>query len=463
MSNATARKDGLKGELRGLLRLALPLVVVNVGHQFMGLVDTALAGRIGAVALGATGLGSTIFFLGAAFGMGIVMGVDPVASQAFGAERKRQARRWMWHGIYAGLLVTLPIAAAIFGLGQCLELFGVSQDLAVSTRLYLHARLPSLLPLLVVVGQRAFLQAAHRTWPLVVSTLIANSFNFAADWVLIFGDAGLTPLGLPEMGIRAYGVAGIGWATTLAACVHLAVMALAVRWMAPGAGEEPLRSVERRMLRQVFALGFPIALQMLAEMGIFSLVAVLAGTMGSVPMAAHQVALMLAASTFMVPLAVGTATSVRVGRAIGREDVQATRRSGLTGICLGGAFMFLCALAMWIFPETLVRIMTSDPEVSPLAVGLIRIAGVFQVFDGIQVVSSGALRGAGMTRWALGANIVAYWIVGFPVALILGLGYNQGPHGLWWGLTAGLALAAAILTIKFAIVSRKPIALLETG
>jgi MATE family multidrug resistance protein len=146
-----------KGELRGLVRLALPLVVVNVGHQVMGLVDTALAGRIGAVALGATGLGSTIFFLGAVFGMGIVMGVDPVASQAFGAARRRHARRWMWHGIYAGLLVTPPITAAIFGLGQCLELFGISQDLAETTRLYLHARLPSLLPLLVVVGQRKFL------------------------------------------------------------------------------------------------------------------------------------------------------------------------------------------------------------------------------------------------------------------------------------------------------------------
>jgi MATE family multidrug resistance protein len=180
----------------------------------------------------------------------------------------------------------------------------------------------------------------------VASTLIANVFNFVADWVLIFGDAGLTPLGLSEMEIRAYGVLGIGWATTLGVVVQLLVVALALRSMAPGMGEEPLRAIEPHMLRRIFAIGVPIALQMLAEIGIFSLVAVLAGTMGSVPMAAHQVALMLAASTFMVPLAVGTATSVQVGRAIGRMDVHGTRRSGLTGIRLGAAFMFVCALAM---------------------------------------------------------------------------------------------------------------------
>jgi MATE family multidrug resistance protein len=460
MSTEKSGKES-RGELRNLVSLALPLVVVNVGYQVMGLIDTALAGRIGALALGATGLGSTIFFLGAAFGMGIVMGVDPVASQAFGAARERHARRWMWHGIYAGLLVVLPIAVTIWGLGQCLELVGVPSDLADETRLYLHARLPSLLPLLVTVGQRTFLQAAHWTWPLVASTLIANVFNFVADWVLVFGDAGLTPLGVPAMGIRAYGVVGIGWATTLAVGVQLIVIALAVRSLAPGHGEEPLRTVERQMLSRIFVLGVPIGLQMLAEMGIFSLVAIMAGTMGSVSMAAHQVALMLAASTFMVPLALGTATSVQVGRAIGRMDVHGTRRSGLSGIGLGAGFMFVSALAMWIFPETLARVMTSDPQVHPIAVGLIRIAGVFQVFDGVQAVSSGALRGAGMTQWAMGANIVAYWFVGFPIAMILGFGYDEGPRGLWWGLTAGLALAAVILTIKFAVISRRPIAALE--
>ena len=207
----------------------------------------------------------------------------------------------------------------------------------------------------------------------------------------------------------------------------------------------------------------PIGLQLLAELGIFALVSILAGTMGTTAIAAHQVAIMLAASSFMVPLAVGAATSVQVGRAIGKGDVREARESGFAGFAIGGAFMLTTALIMWIFPTSMARLMTDQQEVLSLAANLIVIAGTFQIFDGLQAVGSGALRGAALTRWAMVANIVAYWIVGFPVSLWLGFSLGMGPQGLWWGLTAGLAIAAVALTLKFYAVSRRPIAAVNLG
>ena len=438
-------------------------MVVNLGQQMMAVVDTALAGRLDEVSLAATGLGSTIFFVTSIFGIGVTLGVDPVASQAFGAGRRRHARRAMWQGVYAGLVVTVPIAAATLGLGSVLEWWGVEPALAEKTRLYLHARLPSIVPLMVFMACRSYLQAAHLTRPIVISTVAANLFNLAADWILIFGDDGMVRLGLPEMGIPALGVAGIGWATTVAATMQMVVVALALRALEPGQGGRPVRAPDRLLLGRIFKLGIPIGLQLVSEGGIFALVSVLAGVMGSRAMAAHQVAIMLAALSFMVPLAVGMATSVQVGRAIGRADHPGTRRAGLAGIFLGGLAMIFTALMMWIFPAGLARIMTDQPGVVELSAQLLIIAGAFQIFDGIQAVGSGALRGAGMTRWAMTANIVAYWLIGLPISLWLGFRLGWGPQGLWWGLTAGLFVAALALSIKFAAVSRRPIAPIETA
>lgn len=451
-----------QSELKPLLRLAIPLIAVNVGNQLMAAVDTAFAGRLDEVSLAATGLGSTIFFLTSIFGIGVALGVDPLASQAFGAGRRRHARRAMWQGVYAGLIVTVPLAAITVGLGAILESLGFGSALAETTRVYMHARLASLIPLMIFMACRSYLQAAHLTRPILISTLVANLFNLAADWLLIFGDAGLAGIGLPEMGIPALGVAGIGWATTVSASMQLAVVAFALRAVEPGQGQQPIRAWDRLLLQRIFQLGVPIGLQLVSEAGIFVLASFLANRIGITVGAAHQVAIVLASLSFMAPLAVGMATSVQVGRAIGRGDHPGTRRAGLAGIALGGLAMVFAALMMWIFPAVLASIMTDQSPVIELAAQLLIIAGAFQIFDGIQAVGSGALRGAGMTRWAMTANIVAYWLVGLPVALYLAYGLGWGPHGLWWGMTAGLAVAAAALTVKFAAVSRHPIKPLES-
>jgi len=460
-------------EWRSLLRLALPLVVVNIGNQLMGVVDTALSGRIDALAQAATGLGNTVFFFGALLGIGITMGVDPMTSQAFGAGRLRAARNVLWQGSWAALLLTPPLVALVFAMSRSLETIGIAPDLAVQTRLYVDARLASLPLLMLLTTARSYLQSAHLTGAIVVATLIANVFNAGADWVLMFGDAGLVELGLPAIGLPALGVVGIGWATSLATLLSFAIFAWAVRRVSTtvaGAelgmrrfdSEAIVHRPHPRMIRRVFMLGLPIGLHMLAEISIFTLAGLLAGRIGTVPMAAHQVALQLAALTFMVPMGVAAATSVRVGRAIGAGEPERVRGAGMTGIAMGAAFMSISALAMWSFNDAFARVMTSDPAVLPLASELIVIAAAFQLFDGIQVVSAGALRGAGVTRWTMVANLIAYWIIAVPLVLILGFGMGFGPHGIWWGLTIGLATAAALLSAKFSVISRAPIVQLET-
>jgi MATE family multidrug resistance protein len=283
---------------------------------------------------------------------------------------------------------------------------------------------------------------------MVASTIVANIFNFACAWAFAFG--------LPSLGLPAFGVVGLAWATNLSAVVQLAVVLLGVRGVDPGAGVEPLRRPDRAMIRRAFILGVPLGLQLLAEVGIFSLVGLLVSRMGTSQMGAHQVALTIASFTFMVPLGISMATSVQVGRAIGAGDVAAARRAGFYGIGLGGGFMLLAGLVLWLQPVAIARLMTDQPAVLAMTAGLLQIAGAFQLFDGIQCCGGGALRGAGETRWPFAANVVGYWLLGLPLGLAL-MG-RFGPYGLWWGLTLGLAIVAVAVTARFRGLSSRPIA-----
>ncbi len=432
-------------ELSPLLRLAAPLMLVNVGNKLMGTVDTILAGQLGSVAIGAVGMGADMFFTGSIIAFGILVGIDPLVAQAFGAGRARRARRTMWHGVYVAVMLCVPLTFGVLGLAHSLEKFGVDGELASQTRVYVYGRLPSLLPLLAFVAGRTYLQAAQVTRPIVIAMVVANVFNLGAALAL-----------MPR-----FGVAGLAWAASMATCLELVVLVVALRRLDPGAGEEPLRALDARLLRTLFAVGLPLGFQYLAEIGIFVLAGVLMAGFSATAAAAHHVAIALASLTFMVPMALAAATSVRVGRAIGAGDAAAMRRAGLVGIQVGAAFMLACGVVMMVAAEPLARLWTTDASVLPLATVLIRIAATFQIFDGIQVVAQGALRGAGMTRWSLAVCLVAYWLVALPAALVLAYGLKLGPTGLWWGLTIGLAAASVALTARFVQVSRRPIAALE--
>ncbi len=447
-------KSSSSTELSSLLKLSIPLVAVNVGNMLMGLVDTAIAGRVDAMTQAACGLGNTIIGIGAVGGMGLIMGIDPIASQALGAGRPRTARRALWTGIYLGLFTIVPVVLATLALGFSLEWIGVKPELASQARTYLHHRLIQFAPWFVLVAVRAYLQAAHATRPMIASMIVANVVNAAVAWILTFG-AGPVP---------ALGLVGLAWATNVASVLQLAILAAGVRLVDAGPGDEPLRRLDPAMLAKALKVGVPLGLQLIAEVGIFSLAGLLIARMGVVEMAANQIALTMASLTFMVPLGVSMATSVRVGHAIGRGDTPGARRAGLLGIGLGAGFMLFAGMTLWLFPGAIVNAMTKDASVAALAVGLLQIAAAFQLFDGTQSVGCGALRGAGATGWSFGANVVGYWALGLPIGLILAYRSGMGLFGLWWGLTLGLAIVAVLVTLKFLALSSRPIeAIQETS
>lgn len=442
-----------RAEWRRLLALAWPIVAVNVGTQLMAVVDTALSGRVTSLAQAGTGLGATVFFFGALLGMGVIMGLDPLTSQSIGAGRRDQAHTQVWQGAWLALALAVPLMGLTFAAARGLESIGIAPDLAAEARRYLDARLPSMLPLLVMTAMRSYLQAVHRVMPLLATTIAANIVNIVADWILVFGDDGLAGFGIAPLGIPALGVTGLGLATTLATTLHMAMLGFAVS--REGATTPAHRAPQASTIRAIAALGFPIAIHMAAEIGIFTLAGILAGRIGALEMAAHQVALQLAALTFMVPMGVAQAGSVRVGNAIGARDTDRMRKAATAAVAIGAGFMSVAALTMWTVPAVYARLMSGDAAVVALATRLIIIAGAFQLFDGIQVVSAGVLRGAGLTRWTMAANLVAYWIVACPLVFAFAANSTLGVRGIWIGLTAGLFAAAVMLVGKVVTVVRR--------
>jgi MATE family multidrug resistance protein len=437
-------------ELGRLARLSLPIAVAQLGLISMMLVDTAVIGHVSVVDLAGAGIGRSIGFTAIIVGIGVTMGLEPVAAQAVGAGEHARAWRGFVANLRATLLLWAPAMAAAFAATLALGPLGVEADVVRRVRLYLAGQAPGFAASLAYLSSKTFLQAHGKTTPALAGSLVANLVNLVVSNLLVRGDGALRAVGLAPRGLPALGALGGGLAFSVASFVLLAFVAVpALAYRSRVAGE-PVS------LSTAYRLGIPVGLQLLAETGIFSLVAVLAGTLGPEVASAHQVALGLAAFTFMGAVGVSGATAVRVGHAIGAG--QSPRRAGVLGIALGAAGMSFGAVAFVVLPGPLVRVFSDDPRVVSIGTDLLRIAGLFQLFDGVQCVAAGALRGAGDVRFPFVANVLAHWAVGFPVALILGFALHLGARGLWWGLTSGLVVVSVVLAWRFAVISKRAIA-----
>jgi len=416
----------------------------------MGLVDTAILGRVSVADLAGAAIGRSIGFGAASLTMGIGMGLEPLASQALGAGDAPRAWGALIATVKGVLLSWVPVALVAMGIAFLLEPFGVEHDVAARARMYLIGQLPGLGLYGVFIAGRTFLQAHGNAGPALIAAIVANLLNWVVCSVFVRGDDALRAVGLPAIGLPTLGAFGAGLATTIAELVLVAITMRAVRALhGDGASEHvPVRSALK--------IGVPVGLQLFAEIGIFSLVALVSGRLGETVAAAHQIAIGLASFTYMGALGVSAATAVRVGRAVGGG--RSARRAGLTGIALGAGVQSLGALVFGAVPHGLVGMFSRDPQVLALGANLLLIAAVFQLFDGIQGVASGALRGAGDVRFAFLANLVAYWVLGLPVALGLAFGLGWGAQGLWWGMTFALVLVALVLAARFVRVSGRAIA-----
>jgi MATE family multidrug resistance protein len=425
-----------------LLRLAVPIVMGEVGWMSMNFVDIAMIGRVGPTALAAVSLGSAIFLVFAVLCEGLMMGCDPVISQDFGAGRIEECFRTLWAAVQLALPLGLVCALLVAASGWLLAPMGISTQIVRQTLPFLVAMACGLPPLMGFVAMRVFLQGTHRVKIVAFAMVSANLINFAGNYALIYG----------HFGLPALSALGSGISTMLARfymmCVLLAYMVWLNRreqWrLARYAGAFYLRRIAR-----IARLGAPAATQMAVEVAAFSAATLAAGRLGAVAVSGHQIALVMASLTFMVPLGVAQATSVRVGNAVGRRDAEAANVSGWSGLALSASFMSCSAIVLWTLPLPIAHIFSYDPEVVKMAVSLLAIAAVFQFFDGVQVTAIGALRGSGNTRIAMITDLVGWWFVGLPLGAWLCFGLGWGVRGLWFGLSAGLISIGCVLAVAW--------------
>ncbi len=452
-----ARPNRLAEELSALGRLALPLALANAAQSFMGLVDTAILGRAGAAPLAGTGLGNLIFWTVAIFGVGLMMGLDPLISQAVGSGDRSRARHLLWQGVWlaCGIAAALAVPMALAPLA--LVPLGIPPEVARQATGYLLLRLPSLPFLLFFYAGRSYLQAHGVARAVLLTAVVANLVHVPVDLLLVFGGGSLPAwTGLLRL-VPAMGAAGSGLATSLSFALQAGILGVAIRWIGADRPVRGLRGAAPEEMRRAVRVGLPVGLHMAAEVGVFALVGFLAGRLGREALAAHQIGIAVASFSFNAAVGIGNAGSVRVGWAVGARDTPAARRAGLVAFGAGAGFMSMWGLAFLLFPASLARLMTDQPEVVAAAAPLMMVAGVFQISDGIQGVGAGVLRGAGDTRFTFLANMVGHWAVGLPVALALGVGLGLGVTGLWWGLCAGLTAVAAGLFARFLRLSAREI------
>jgi multidrug resistance protein, MATE family len=450
-------------ELKALLVLAAPLALAQVGLHLMGAVDVAVVGRLGAVPLAAVGLANGIFFTLSVIGMGAMMGLDPLVSQALGAGDHVRARRLLWQGVWLSVAVGLVLSVPVLLVPQLLEPFGIAPEVAVETRRYLLVRVVSLIPMLAFTGLRSYLQSARVVWPLVVSVAAANVANLVLDWAFVFGGAAVPLVGEALAWIPPMGVVGAAMATVGCTLLQVGILSFGVSRIAVEGFARAHRRPVRADLWKSLAVGIPVGLQLGAEVGIFALAGFLAGRMGADALASHQIALTLASLSFTTAVGIGSAGGVRVGLAIGGGDTQGARRAGLTAFVAGGGFMVLSALAFVLIPGPIVALLTDKPRLMEAAIPLLAVAAIFQISDGLQGVGAGVLRGAGDTRFTFLANVAGHYLIGLPVVLVLGVFGDFGVEGLWYGLAAGLTVVAVALLVRFLKLSARPIRAMDSA
>lgn len=431
--------QSIRSELGPMLRLALPVVLAELGWMSMGIVDTIMVAPLGPAAIGAAGIGTSMHMAFAVFGMGLLLGLDTLVSQAHGAGDHRDCHRWLVHGLVLGAALTVPIVAVCYGVLAAIPIAGFHPDVKPLLEDYFAVVLWSTAPLLLYAAVRRYLQGMHVVGPIAFALVTANLLNAAANATLIYG----------RLGMPALGIAGAAWATFISRVYMLAVL-VAAAWWIDRAGDTGLTTVSRTLSRERFVrlwrLGFPAATQITLEVGVFGLATALAGRLDPVSSAAHQIALNIAGTSFMVPLGVASAGAVRVGNRVGANDPAGAARAGWMAILLGSGFMMAAGVLFFVAPRTLIGLFAPGPAVVELGASLLLVAAIFQLFDGLQAVATGALRGLGNTRMAMMVNLAGHWFVGLPIAYALCFPLGLGVRGLWLGLSTGLIVCGVVLT-----------------
>jgi MATE family multidrug resistance protein len=422
-------------EFGPMLRMAAPLALAELGWMAMGTVDTIMAGPLGAAAIGAGSLGAMLFYPIVISGSGVLLGMDTLVAQSFGANDPRDCRRTLVDGLWLATALSAPLAAALAALMPVLHAVGINPRVMALFTGYVEALLWGILPLLWFTAFRRYLQAVNIVRPVTFALVSANIVNVIGNYALMYGHWGFPALGLK----------GSGYSTSISRFYMAGVLLAAAAWRERQAILRISWGWNGERIRRLAGLGIPAAMQMAVEGAVFGLVTVFAARLDEASLAAHGIAVNVISTTYMVPLGISSAAAVRVGQAVGRKDKRGAAAAGWSAVLLSTLFMGAAGVALWVVPRWIVEIYTRDPAVIRIGATLLRIAAFFELFDGFQTVTTGALRGLGDTRTPMLAHFGGYWLVGLPLAYALCFSLRWGASGLWAGLLAALILIGTVL------------------
>jgi MATE family, multidrug efflux pump len=427
-------------EVRPMVRLALPLVLAELGWMSMAIVDTMMVGRQerSADAIAAVSLGSVLYVAIAFFGTGLMLGLDTLVSHSYGAGDVEDCHRSLVNGVYLSVVIAPTLMGIVRLFEPLLRSLDFQPEILNQTIPYLRALNWGTLPLLLYFVFRRYLQGMNLVKPVMFALVSANVVNLVGNWALIYG----------HLGLRAMGTVGSGWSTCIARTYMMSLL-LAYSLYYDHRFQTGLRRARRRphMARvwRLVYLGLPAAMQYVIEIGVFAVATAMIGKLGAVALASHQVALNTVSLTYMVPLGISSAAAVRVGQALGRKDPHGASRAGWTAMGLGTGFMGCMGILLLTVPQYIARIYSPDPVVIRSASALLFVGAFFQLFDGMQTVATGALRGAGDTRTPMICHLFFYWVIGLPLGAYLCFRMRWGAAGLWTGLCVALILIGIAL------------------
>ncbi len=446
------RSGNWREELRGLLALAGPLIVNNLSIAGIHFADAVMAGRLGAETLAAVAVGGSIWFFGFTICLGILMAISPIAARHYGAGNPELIGRYTRQGLYFGLGLAIAIIVAFHQLvGGALDVIGIAPEFKDLTEGYVLAIVWGAPGIFMFLALRFTTEGIGETKPIMYASVSSLFVNVFLNWVFMFGNLGAPALGAVGCGIAS---AITMWALLLGLGTYM--------WRS--SKYKPLQIFSRvgklrpETIREILWLGVPIAVMITAEAGLFNAVSVLMGTRGADIAAAHQIAINFAMTTFMIPLALSSAITVRVGHALGAGNPLAARFSGAIGVATCALFMTCSATIMLLFRDTVVLIYTNDPAVSSIAVSLLLAAAIFQIGDGIQIGAAGVLRGYKDTRFPMAINVFSYWVLAFPLAYMAAVTYKVAPVYTWGAFIVGLWVAAVLLSWRFVRLSKAELA-----
>jgi MATE family multidrug resistance protein len=458
---AGAPANPWRDEIRAMLTLGWPMVLTNLGQTAMNATDVMLMGRLGPTTLAAGALGSNLYFMPMIFGLGLMLATSPMIATELGRKRHsvRDVRRTVRQGLWLAVLVSLPIWVFLWNAETILVWMGQAPDLSREAGIYARWLQWAVLPFYGYIVLRSFISALERPgWALVI-VFAAVLLNLALAWCLMFGH-----LGAPAMGI-----AGAGLATSLASLFMFVGMAVVVmvqpRFRRYRIFGRFWRADWPRFIAML-KLGLPIAGILAFEVTIFNAAALLMGLIDAASLAAHAIAIQIASISFMVPLGLNQAATVRVGLAFGAGDIEGVRRAGWTAYAMGVGFMSLMAMVMLTVPRLLIGAfidieVPDNATVVALAVTFLAFAGLFQIFDGAQAVAAGMLRGLHDTTMPMVYAAIGYWGVGLPLGVVLAFHFGLAGNGIWIGLSVGLAVVALLLLVRW--LRRDRLGLLDAG